>query len=75
MKSALVKTAVVETMLVETRLVETALVAPGYAGTSRICGKIKKSNVLHYICHFLSDKNNFWYSWLFFGHTRAENEH
>ena len=52
------KLASVETALVETALVETALVAPGYAGTSRICGKIKKSNVLHYICHFPSDKNN-----------------
>jgi hypothetical protein len=44
---------------VETTLVETALVALGYAGTSCICSKIKKSNVLHYICHFPSDKNNF----------------
>ena len=42
---------------------------------SRICGKIKKSNVLHYICHFTSDKNNFLYSWLFFSLTWAENEH
>ena len=54
---------------------ETTLVAPHCAGTSRICGKIKKSNVLHYICHFTSDKNNFLYSWLFFSLTWAENEH
>ena len=59
----------------ETALVETTLVAPHCAGTSRICGKIKKSNVLHYICHFTSDKNNFLYSWLFFSLTWAENEH
>ena len=49
--------------------------APHCAGTSRICGKIKKSNVLHYICHFTSDKNIFLYSWLFFSLTWAENEH
>ena len=54
---------------------ETTLVAPHCAGTSRICGKIKKSNVLHYICHFTSDKNNFLHSWLFFSLTWAENEH
>ena len=54
---------------------ETTLVAPHCAGTSRICGKIKKSNVLHYICHFTSDKNIFLYSWLFFSLTWAENEH
>ena len=53
----------------------TTLVAPHCAGTSCICGKIKKSNVLHYICHFTSDKNNFLYSWLFFSLTWAENEH
>jgi hypothetical protein len=58
-ETALVETALVETALVETALVETALVAPGYAVTSCICVKIKKSNVLHYICHFTSDKNNF----------------
>ena len=62
-------------ILVETALVETTLVAPHCAGTSRICGKIKKSNVLHYICHFTSDKNNFLHSWLFFSLTWAENEH
>ena len=54
---------------------ETTLVAPHCAGTSCICGKIKKSNVLHYICHFTSDKNNFLHSWLFFSLTWAENEH
>ena len=59
METALVETVLVETALVETALLETALVAPGNAGTSRMCGKIKKSNVLHYICHFPSDKNNF----------------
>ena len=59
----------------ETALVETTLVAPHCAGTSRICGKIKKSNVLHYICHFTKDKNNFLYSCLFFSLTWAENEH
>ena len=59
----------------ETVLVSTTLVAPHCAGTSCICGKIKKSNVLHYICHFTSDKNNFLYSWLFFSLTWAENEH
>ena len=31
--------------------------APHCAGTSRICGKIKKSNVLHYICHFTIDNS------------------
>ena len=44
-------------ILVETALVETMLVAPHCAGTSRICGKIKKSNVLHYICHFTIDNS------------------
>ena len=58
----------------ETALVKTTLVAPHCAGTSLICGKIKKSNVLHYICHFTSDKNNFLHSWLFFSLTWAENE-
>ena len=75
METTLVETKLVETTLVEITLVETTLVAPHCAGTSRICGKIKKSNVLHYICHFTSDKNNFLYSWLFFSLTWAENEH
>ena len=48
-----------ETTLVETAFVETTLVALGYAGTSHICGKIKKSNVLHYIYHFPAEGNNF----------------
>ena len=74
-ETTLVETTLVETTLVETTLVETTLVAPHCAGTSRICGKIKKSNVLHYICHFTSDKNNFLHSWLFFSLTWAENEH
>ena len=45
-ETVLVETTLMETTLVETTLMETTLVAPGYAGTSRICGKIKKSNVL-----------------------------
>ena len=59
METTLVETTLVETTLVETTLVESTLVAPHCAGTSRICGKIKKSNVLHYICHFTSEKTIF----------------
>jgi hypothetical protein len=63
-KSAIVKTASVEpasvdTALVDTALVDTALVAPRNTGTSCICGKIKKSNVLHYICHFTQWQKQF----------------